>query len=46
MRDLEPDYRKEYEELLKKIQFFAEIMTLVAVVGIVAMLLNIIIKSI
>lgn len=46
MRDLEPDYRKEYEELLKKVQFFAEIMTLVAVVGIVAMLLNIIIKSI
>lgn len=46
MRDLEPDYRKEYEELLKKMQFFAEIMTLVAVVGIVAMLLNIIIKSI
>ena len=46
MRDLEPDYRKEYEELLKKIQFFAEIMTLVAVVGIVAMLLNIIIRSI
>lgn len=46
MRDLEPDYRKEYEELLKKMQFLAEITTLVAVVGIVAMLLNIIIKSI
>lgn len=46
MRDLEPDYRKEYEELLKKVQFFAEIMTLVGVVGVVAMLLNIIIKNI
>ena len=46
MRDLEPDYRKEYEELLKKVQFFAEIMTLVGVVGVVAMLLNIIIRNI
>jgi hypothetical protein len=46
MNDLEPDYKKEYEELLKKVQFFAEIMTLVGVVGVVAMLLNIIIRSI
>lgn len=46
MNDLEPDYKKEYEELLKKVQFFAEIMTLVGVVGFVAMLLNIIIRSI
>jgi uncharacterized membrane protein (DUF485 family) len=46
MRDLEPDYKKEYEELLKKVQFFAEIMTLVGVVVVVAMLLNIIIKNI
>jgi uncharacterized membrane protein (DUF485 family) len=46
MRDLEPDYRKEYEELLKKVEFFAEIMTLVGVVVVVAMLLNIIIKNI
>ena len=29
MIDLEPDYKKEYEELLKKVEFFAEIMTLV-----------------
>jgi uncharacterized membrane protein (DUF485 family) len=35
MIDLEPDYKKEYEELTKKVQFFAEIMTLVAVVGLV-----------
>ena len=46
MNDLEPDYKKEYEELLKKVQFFAEIMTLVGVVGVVAMLLNIIVRSI
>lgn len=46
MNDLEPDYKKEYEELLKKVQFFAEIMVLVALVGVVAMLLNIIIKNI
>lgn len=46
MIDLEPDYKKEYEELLKKVEFFAEIMTLVGVVGVVAMLLNIIIRSI
>ena len=39
-------YKKEHEELTKKIEFFAEIMTLVAIVGIVAMFLNIIIKSI
>lgn len=40
------DYKKEYEELSKKIEFFAEIMTLVGVAGIAAMLLNLIIKSI
>jgi hypothetical protein len=46
MINLEPDYKKEYEELTKKVKFFAEIMTLVAVVGLVAMFLNIIIRSI
>ena len=46
MNNLEPDYKEEYEELLKKVQFFAEIMTLVGVVGLVSMLLNIIIRSI
>jgi len=46
MINLEPDYKKEYEELTKKVQFFAEIMTLVAVVGLVAMFLNIIIRNI
>ena len=43
---MEKDYKKEYEELAKKIEFFAEIMTLVGVVGIVAMFLNIILKNI
>ena len=46
MNNLEPDYKEEYEELLKKVQFFSEIMTLVGVVGLVSMLLNIIIRSI
>lgn len=46
MIDLEPDYKKEYEELTKKVQFFAEIMRLVAIVGLVAILLNFITKSI
>ena len=46
MNNLEPEYKKEYEELTKKIEFFAEIMTLVAVVGIVAMFLNLIIRNI
>lgn len=46
MIDLEPDYKKEYEELTKKVEFFAGIMTLVGVVGLVAILLNFIIKSI
>ena len=40
------DYKEKYEELIKRIEFFAEIMTLVAIVGIVAMLLNMIIRSI
>lgn len=42
----ETDYKKEYEELSKKIEFFAEIMTLVGITGVVAMLLNLIVKSI
>jgi uncharacterized membrane protein (DUF485 family) len=46
MIDLEPDYKKEYEELMKKVEFFAEIMTLIVVVGVVAILLNLIIRSI
>ena len=46
MIDLEPDYKKEYEELTKKVQFFAEVMILVAVVGLVAMFLNFIVRSI
>ena len=40
------DYKEKYEELTKRIEFFAEIMTLVAIVGIVAMFLNLIIKNI
>ena len=40
------DYKEKYEELTKRIEFFAEIMTLVAIAGIVAMLLNMIIRSI
>ena len=46
MRDLEPDYKKEYEELTKKIEFFAEIVTLVGVVCIAAFCLNLIIRNI
>lgn len=46
MRDLEPDYKKEYEELIKKIEFFAEIVTLVGVVCITAFCLNLIIRNI
>ena len=46
MRDLEPDYKKEYEELMKKIEFFAEIVTLVGVVCIAAFCLNLIIRNI
>lgn len=45
MIDLEPDYKKEYEELTKKVEFFAGIMTLVGIAGIVAMVLNFIIRS-
>ena len=40
------DYKEKYEELTKRIEFFAEIMTLVGIVGIVAMFLNLIIKNI
>ena len=40
------DYKEKYEELTKKVEFFAEIMTLVGIVGIVAMFLNLIIKNI
>jgi len=43
---MEKDYKKEFDELTKKIEFFAEIMTLVGVVGIVAMFLNVILKNI
>jgi len=43
---MEKDYKKEFDELTKKIEFFAEIMTLVGVVGIIAMFLNIILKNI
>lgn len=46
MRDLEPDYKKEYEELIKKIEFFAEIVTLVGIVCIAAFCLNLIIRNI
>ena len=45
MRDLEPDYKKEYEELIKKIEFFAEIVTLVGMVCIAAFCLNLIIRN-
>lgn len=43
---MKQDYKEKYEELSKRIDFFAEIMTIVGVTGIVAMLLNIIIKNI
>ena len=46
MTDLEPDYKKEYEELLKKIEFFAEIVTIVGVVCIAAFCLSLIIRNI
>ena len=46
MIDLEPDYKKEYEELTKRLELFVGIMTIVGVVCFIAMLLNIIIRSI
>jgi hypothetical protein len=46
MNDLEPDYKKEYEELMNKVEFFAEIVTLVGVVCIIAFCLNLIIRNI
>ena len=46
MNDLEPDYKKEYEELTKKVEFFVGIMTIVGAVCVIATLLNFIIKSI
>ena len=46
MTDLEPDYKKEYEELLKKVEFFAQIVTLVGVVCITAFFLSLIIRNI
>ena len=46
MTDLEPDYKKEYEELNRKIEFFVGIMTIVGAVCVIATLLNFIIKSI
>jgi len=46
MKDLEPDYKKEYEDLLKKVEFFAEIVTLVGVVCITAFCLSLIIRNI
>jgi len=46
IKGTEEYYKDKYEELNKRIEFFAEIMTIVAVVGLVAMFLNIIIKSI
>lgn len=46
MTDLEPDYKREYEELTRKIEFFVGIMTIVGAVCIIATLLNFIIRSI
>jgi hypothetical protein len=46
MTDLEPDYKKEYEELNRKVEFFVGIMTIVGAVCVIATLLNFIIKSI
>jgi hypothetical protein len=46
MTDLEPDYKKEYEELNKKVEFFVGIMTIVGAVCVIATLLNFIIKNI
>ena len=46
MRDLEPDYKKEYEELIKKLDFFVEIVMLVGVACIAAFCLSFIIRGI
>ena len=46
MRDLEPDYKKEYEELIKKLDFFAEIVTLAGVVCVAAFMLSLIVRNI
>jgi hypothetical protein len=42
---MKQDYKEKYEELTKRIEFFAEIMTIVAVTGIVAIFFDIIIKN-
>jgi len=45
MNKTEPDYKEKYEELSKRIEFFAEIVTLVGVVCIAAFCLNLIIRN-
>jgi len=45
MNKTEPDYKEKYEELSKRIEFFAEIVTLVGVVCITAFCLNLIIRN-
>jgi hypothetical protein len=45
MIDLEPDYKKEYEELIKKLDFFAEMVTLVGVIGIFLFLVSIVVRN-
>lgn len=46
MNKTEPDYKEKYEELSKRIEFFAEIVTLVGVVCIASFCLSLIIRSI
>ena len=45
MIDLEPDYKKEYEELIKKLDFFAEMVTIVGVIGIFLFLVSIVVRN-
>ncbi len=45
MIDLEPDYKKEYEDLVKKVEYFVGVITIIGFVTFIAMLLNIIIRS-
>ena len=46
MSKTEPDYKEKYEELSNRIEFFAEIVTLVGVVCIASFCLSLIIRNI
>ena len=46
MRDLEPDYRKEYEEYTKRLELFAQILAIVFIVGVISVFLSVVIRSI